>query len=51
LSLNKNGLRADSVTGLITAIKDSNIPEVISSAVSNAEDDKYQTDYEEPVNM
>ena len=51
MSLNKNGLRADSVTGLITAIKDSNIPEVISSAVSNAEDDKYQTDYEEPVNM
>lgn len=51
LSLNKNGLRADNITGLITAIKDSNIPEVISSAVSNAEDDNYQNNYEEPVNM
>ena len=50
LSLNKNGLRADSVTGIITAIKDCNVPEVISSAVSNAEDDNYRTDYEEPVN-
>ena len=51
LSLNKNGLRADSVTGIITAIKDCNVPEVISSAVSTAEDDNYRTDYEEPVNM
>ena len=51
LSLNKNGLRADSVTGIITAIKDCNVPEVISSAVSNAEDDNYRTNYEEPVNM
>lgn len=51
LSLNKNGLRADNVTGIITAIKDSNIPEVISSAVSTTEDDNYQTNYEEPVDM
>lgn len=51
LSLNKNGLRADNVAGIITAIKDSNIPEVISSAVSTTEDDNYQTNYEEPVDM
>lgn len=51
LSLNKHGLRADTVTGMITAIKENNVPEVISSAISSAEDDNYPTNYEEPVNM
>lgn len=51
LSLNKNGLKADNVTGIITAIKDCDIPEVISQALNNAEDDNYQKTYEDNVNM
>lgn len=49
MSLNKNGLCVDSISGVITAIKSADVPQVIESAVKNAANKEHNEEYEPPI--